>query len=119
MASVAEPHSSIATGATVGLGTALLGAQVDALVIGLIAAIFVSIWMESIDDKFKAGSAALLSSMLAGYGSPAAAALAISYLPALSGSGDALRLLCAVVIGAAAPTVIPAAAKWAKGRAGQ
>lgn len=114
-----EPHTSIATGAVVGLGTAILGAQVDALVIGLASAIFISIWMEAIDDKIKAGSAALLSAMLAGYGSPKAATFAAATWPALGGTDDTLRLLMAVLIGAAAPTVIPLAARWLKGRAGQ
>lgn len=116
---MAEPQTSMATGAVVGLGTALLGAQVDALAIGLVAAIFVSIWMETIDDKLKAGSAALLSSMLAGYGSPKAAAWSSATIPGIGADDDALRLLCAVLIGAMAPTVIPIAAQWLKGRAGQ
>ena len=113
---MSEPHASIATGAAVGLGTALLGAQVDALALGLIAAIFISIWMETIDDKIKAGSAALLSSMMAGYGSPKAAAWASATVPAIGGNDDTLRLLMAVLIGAAAPTIIPLASKWIKGR---
>ncbi|MBI3096327.1 MAG: hypothetical protein HYY97_15775 [Rhodocyclales bacterium] len=114
---MAEPHTSIVIGAGVGLGTALLGAQVDALALGLVAAIFVSIWMETIDDKIKAGSAALLSAMLAGYGSPFAAAWAASQVPSIAGNADALRLLMAVLIGAGAPTVIPVAARWLRGRA--
>ncbi|OHC66977.1 MAG: hypothetical protein A3H93_18105 [Rhodocyclales bacterium RIFCSPLOWO2_02_FULL_63_24] len=115
---MSEPQTS-AIGAVAGLGTALLGAQVDALVLGLMAAIMVSIWMEAIDDKLKAGSAALLSSLLAGYGSPKAAAFVAATVPAIGVADDTLRLLMAVCIGAAAPTVIPLAAKWAKGRAGQ
>lgn len=115
---MSEPQSSM-IGAGVGLGTALLGAQVDALALGLMAAIFVSIWMETIDDKLKAGSAALLSALLAGYGSPKAAAFAASTWPAIGAADDTLRLLMAVLIGALAPTVIPAAARWLKGRAGQ
>lgn len=113
-----EPQTT-AIGAAAGLITALLGAQVDAFVLGLMAAIFVSIWMETIDDKIKAGSAALLASMLAGYGSPKAAAFVAATAPAIGTTDDTLRLLMAVCIGAAAPTVIPLAAKWAKGRAGQ
>ena len=115
---MAEPQASM-IGAGVGLGTALLGAQVDALALGLMAAIFVSIWMETIDDKLKAGSAALLSAMLAGYGSPKAAAFVASTWPAVGPADTTLRLLMAVLIGAAAPTVIPIAAKWLRGRAGQ
>lgn len=115
---MAEPQISM-IGAGVGLGTALLGAQVDALALGLVAAVFISFWLETIDDKIKAASAVLLSAMLAGYGSPFAAKLAVAQAPALAGDANALRLLMAVLIGALAPTVIPIAAKYLRGRAGQ
>lgn len=115
---MSEPQASM-IGAGVGLGTALLGAQVDALALGLMAAIFISIWMETIDDKLKAGSAALLSALLAGYGSPKAAAFASATWPVIGAADDTLRLLMAVLIGAGAPTLIPIATKWLKGRAGQ
>jgi len=38
-------------------------------------------------------------------------------VPSLAGNADALRLLMAVLIGAGAPTVIPVAARWLRGRA--
>jgi hypothetical protein len=51
---MADPHSPI-TGALTGAGissvTVVLGAQVDALVVGLVAAVFVSTWLESIDSR--------------------------------------------------------------------
>ena len=69
---MAEPHIT-ATGAAVGLAAAppliVLGAQVDALVIGLAAAILVTFWMETIDSKLKSGAAMVFSALLAGYGS--------------------------------------------------
>ncbi len=105
-----EPHST-AAGAAIGAATSapliLFGAHVDALVLGLAAAISVVIWLESIDNKLKAASAVVFSALLAGFGSPAAADLAISKLPALSGTGDSLRLLMAFAIGGAAPYVVP------------
>ena len=59
---MADPSSSIATGVMTGAGISLgggmlMGAQVDALMAGLLAAIFVSIWLQSIDSRAKAASA--------------------------------------------------------------
>jgi hypothetical protein len=84
----------------------MLGAQVDALAVGLIAAILASIWLETIDNKIKAASAVLLSSLLAGYGSPVAAQWVISSVDGISGS-DSLRLLLAAVIGLSCPRLVP------------
>ena len=75
--------------------------------------------METIDDKLKAGSAALLSALLAGYGSPKLAAWVAHTVPAVGANDDTLRLLMAVLIGAAAPSLVPIAMRWIKGRAGQ
>lgn len=110
---MAEPHASIAVGALAGAGISLsggllLGAQIDALVAGLLAALFVSVWLESIDDRIKAGAAVLFSSMLAGYGSPALSDLAASSLPGMAGGAPGLRMLVALVIGSLAPVLFPA-----------
>lgn len=106
-----EPQASVVAGAAAGsipaVSLVLLGAQVDALIVGLIAAIFVSIWLQSIDDKLKSGSAVLLSAMLAGYGSPAAATWVVAQVPTVASVADTVRLLLALVIGATAPFLIP------------
>lgn len=109
---MAEPHASIAVGALAGAGISisgglLLGAQIDALVAGLLAALFVSVWLESIDNRVKAGSAVLFSSMLAGYGSPALSDLAASSLPGMVSGAPGLRMLVALIIGALAPVLFP------------
>lgn len=111
---MAEPHIT-ASGAAVAIAAAppliVMGAQVDALVIGLAAAILVTLMMETIDSKLKSGAAMLFAALLAGYGSPVGAEVAIGLLaphvPAASIDGGALRLLLAVAIGAGAPYLVP------------
>jgi len=109
---MAEPHSTVATGLLQGAAassvTVLMGAQVDALIAGLVAAILVSIWLDTIDNKTKAAAAVILSAMLAGYGSPVAAQWVSATVTGIA-STDSLRLLLALMIGAAAPTVVPIA----------
>lgn len=106
-----EPHSTVLGGALVGAGassvTMFMGAQVDALVLGLVAATFVSIWMETIDNRIKAAAAVMFAAMLAGYGSPVAAEWVASTAPKLSANTEALRLLLAVLIGAVTPSMVP------------
>lgn len=112
---MAEPHSTVVAGALIGAGVSipsvLLGAQVDALVAGLVAAFLVSIWMEPIDTRAKAASAVLLSSLLAGYGSPVAAQWLTANMDGVAYT-DGLRLLTAVLIGVAMPFAIPLAVRF-------
>lgn len=118
---MAEPHSTL-TGALAGASVSpvmlILGAQVDALVVGLAAAVFVSIWLGTIDSRAKAASAVLLSAMLAAYGSPVAANWLASTVPAAAGAADSLRLLAALVIGAAAPSIVPLALRALRNKIG-
>lgn len=120
---MADPHApitGIAAGAAISPAALVLGAQVDALIIGLVAAVFVSVWLESIDSRVKSAAAVLFSAMLAGYGSPVAADIIAANLP--SASADSLRLLLALVIGGGAPGLVPVmralAIKWAGNKVG-
>jgi hypothetical protein len=64
-----EPNSTtigILAGTGIGLTGTVMGAQVDALLMGMIAAVFVSIWLPSINDRLRAASAVGISSLLAG-----------------------------------------------------
>ena len=111
-----EPHSTtigIAVGAGIGLTGTVMGAQVDALIIGLVAAILISFWLPTIDDRKKAAASVAMSSLLAGYGSPVAAAWLEADQASFS-SGSPLRLLLALAIGAATPTLVPVILVWAK-----
>jgi uncharacterized membrane protein len=97
----------------------LLGAQIDALVAGLLAALFVSVWLESIDNRLKAGSAVLFSSLLAGYGSPVLADLAAAHVAGMAGASSGLRMLGALSIGALAPALFPVAVRRLKQLVGE
>ena len=106
-----EPHTvsvvtaGAASGGAVGLSWVLLGAQADALVVGMLAATFVSAWLPQINDFFRSAAAVLLSALLAGYGSPHVAAWLAGNIP--NGQADSVRMLSAVLIGAIAPRVFP------------
>ena len=107
---MAEPHSSAigsATGAIAALPAMFLGAHVDALILGLMASIFISIWLPSVNDRPKAFAAVCLSSLLAGYGAPLAAAYAATQLPSVAVQADQARLLLAVLIGIVSPGLVP------------
>lgn len=108
---MAEPHASTIgalAGAGLGLtGGMMMGAYIDALIVGLLAALFVSVWLESIDNRIKAACAVLFSSLLAGYGSPVLAGWAAANVDGLAGSASGMRLLGALLIGALAPVLVP------------
>lgn len=113
-----EPHSTTAgviVGAGIGLTGTVMGAQLDALLLGMIAAILMSFWLPAIDNRLRAGAAVAMSSLFAGYGSPIAAA----QLSAQLGGADTspLRLLMALVIGALGPTLVPLLVRRAAGLA--
>lgn len=98
--------AGILYGAGIGLTGTVLGAQADALLLGLASAIIVSIWLPSIDDRFKAAAAVAFATLLAGYGAPVASVWLAANVTGIEAT-ETLRLLSAVVIGGAAPPVIP------------
>lgn len=107
-----EPHSTTAgiiIGGSIGITGSLFGAEIDALLLGMFSAIFVSIWLPAVNDRVKAAAAVAMSSLMAGYGSPIAVAWVSSDQAALAATGSPLRLLMAIAIGAACPTVVPVA----------
>lgn len=110
-----EPNTTVGilVGSGIGLTGTLLGAQIDALLLGLIAAVFVSIWLPAINDRLRAASAVAVSSLLAGYGSPVLASWLAAGQPGLA-AGQDLRLLLAFVIGAVCPALMPAAIERAR-----
>lgn len=111
---MADPHSTlvgIVTGAGASSVSLLLGAQIDVLAIGLMAAIFMSIWLDTIDNRIKAAAAVLFSALLAGYASPIAAGwLVQNYLTVVK--MEDIRLLLALLIGGLAPTLVPLSVKF-------
>lgn len=110
---MAEPTSSAVAGAVAAAPAALfstfLGADVNAVIVGLIAAVFFTIVSAKLDDKVKAGASVLLSSLLAGYGAPVAAVAAQAHFPEIGAAGaEPIRMLLAVLIGVAGPTALSA-----------
>lgn len=95
------------TGAAMCLPTIWLGVHVDALVVGLMAAVCVSMWLEVIDSRIKAAFAVLFAALLAGYGSPVAVDVLASTVPSAAHHADELRMLMALLIGGATPSLWP------------
>lgn len=107
-----EPTSTAAgaaTGALTVLPVAMLGAQTDALGLGLFAAMLVTLWLGSIDTRRKAFAAVGLSGLLAGYFSPHAAVYAATKFTSLSADPSSLRMPMALLIAIAAPFLVPLA----------
>lgn len=106
---MAEPHA-VAVGAITGAAASapmfFLGADVYALVIGLIAAVLVSLWLPAVDTLAKSFASVVLTALIAAYGTR----VAVSYLSITSanlGSADDLRLPVALALGVVCPTVVP------------
>ena len=111
-----EPNATAAgiiIGAGIGLTGTIMGAQVDALMIGLISAILISFWLPTIDDRKKAAASVALSALLAGYGAPVAAGWLSGTQPELA-AGSPLRLLVALGLGALCPSLVPVVIGWAR-----
>lgn len=119
-----EPTSSVAVGAaaaSVAVGTvagvsAVLGAQVDALLIGLGAAVASIYWIREINTHWQAFFASLFASGLSGYGSPVLASWVMANVQNLGGV-DGVRKLLALVIGGITPFVWPILMRRAQKRA--
>ena len=106
-----EPTST-AAGAAIGalgaLPVLLLGAQTDALLVGLFAAMLVTAQIRTIDSVRIAAATAFFASLSAGYGSPLLVALGVAALPSAARvDPSSLRLLAAFAIGALMPTLWP------------
>lgn len=113
---MSDPHTlagGAAGGAISSVALLLPGVHIDALVLAGAAALFVSLWLTTIDKFHKALAAVLFSALLGAYGSPVAAEWVMSTLPSVGSNHEAMRLLLALVIGSLAPFVVPASIKWA------
>lgn len=116
-----EPSSTAAgiiVGAGIGLTGTVIGAQVDALLIGLAAAILISFWLPTINSRRRAAASVALSALFAGYGAPVAVGWLITSTEAASkidmADGDPLRLFVALALGTVCPTIVPLLIGWAR-----
>lgn len=112
-----EVVSGIKLGVATRASLLAFGAPWDALAVSLGAATFVSFWLPSIDSKPRALFAVLFAGLAGTYSSPVLAELFISKVAAVD--FDAIRLLMALAVAAAAPTLVPvllrrAVKKWEK-----
>lgn len=106
-----EPTST-AAGAAIGalgaLPVLVMGAQTDALLLGMAAAMLATAQIKTIDSVRVAAAAAFFSALSAGYGSPVAATIGASMLSSVVRIDAAsLRLPAALAIGALMPTLWP------------
>lgn len=92
--------------------------QVDAMLFGLMAASFVTFWLSTVDDPWKAASAVLFSALLAGPGAPVAAAYLVAKFPMLEVAATPLRLLMAVMIGGSVTWLLPVIIKAVRKKIG-
>lgn len=87
------------------------GAPWEAVVVGLLSAILVSFWLDKIDSPPKAAAAMLFAGLLAGVLAPLSVEYLIDKQYIRTLEPQRWVWLMAVLIGAAAPKVIPPALK--------
>lgn len=111
---VSSSIGAAAGGATSLSAGLILGMNPDALIIGAIAAIVVSILADKIDNRPKAFAAVILSSITAALSAPAVAAYAAENYPQFvtTTPPQAIQLLCSLLVGACGPLGIPFAIQW-------
>lgn len=83
------------------------GLNTDAMIVGLMSAVFITFWLDTIDNLPKAASAALFSGLLSGIASPLITTYVISNDPLFKNSGESLSLLAAAIIGGSVTWGLP------------
>lgn len=105
-------------GVVVGAGGVVVGMHVDALVLGIIAALCVTTWLGSFDSRLKVAAAALFSGLLAAYSSPVAADYVAANYASVAHDPAALRIPMALVIGGIVPLLFPVLIRVLGGKLG-
>ena len=98
------------------------GLDFDAMIVGLMAASFITFWLDTVDNVPKAASAILFSALLSGFAPSVIAAYLIGKFPDLAQTSSALTLFMAVLVGGSVTWGIPlliifARNKWGKSNA--
>jgi len=115
---MAEPHLTLAvTGsaaAALSISPMLIyfGVEPDVLVAGLVGSVLVMSWMRTINTFGRACSAGMFSALLAAYGSPSLTILIASKFSGITPDTQGLRMVVALMIGAAAPYLVPLIIKY-------
>lgn len=101
-----------ATGAGIALpvaaSTLMAGADPLGLLLGMIAATLVTFLLGSVDNRWKAIAGILFAAMLSGFATPAVAAGILHRWPDWKPVMDLAHPLMSIIIGGAAPTIVPA-----------
>lgn len=90
----------------------------DAMIVGLMAATFVTFWLHSVDSIQKAFSAIFFSALLSAFGAPVASVYLLATFPSLQLASDALPSLAAVIIGGSVTWGLPLFIGFLKNRYG-
>ena len=100
------------TGAGIALpiaaSTLMAGADPLGLVLGLMSATMITFLLGSINNRWKAVAGILFAAMLSGFATPAVAAAILHQWPTWRPVMDLAHPLVSILIGGAAPTIIPA-----------
>jgi predicted membrane-bound spermidine synthase len=90
----------------------------DAMIVGLMAASFVTFWLQTVDSIPKAASAVFFSALLSSFGGPVAAVYLIAKFPTLKDASETLPLLAAVIIGSTVTWGFPLLINFMKNKYG-
>ena len=92
----------------VAVSTLMAGADPLGLLLGLIAATLVTFLVGGINNRWKAIAGILFAAMLSGFAAPVVAAGILHQWPDWKPVMDLAHPLVSIIIGGAAPTIIPA-----------
>lgn len=110
-----------ATGAGIALpvaaSTLMAGADPLGLLLGLVSATMITFLLGSVDNRWKAIAGILFAAMLSGFAAPVVAAGILHQWPEWKSVMDLAHPLVSILIGGAAPTIIPAFLKGLARRA--
>jgi hypothetical protein len=90
----------------------------DAMIAGLMSAICITFWLQTVDSLPKAASSVFFSALLSSYGGPVASVYLVGTFPTLAPSADTLPVLAAVIIGCTVPWGLPVFINFIKNKYG-
>lgn len=94
------------------------GLNLDAMIVGLMSATFITFWLNTVDNIPKAASAILFSGLLSGIAPSVVAAYVLGKYPGLEQAGNAVPLLAAVLIGGSVTWGLPLLINFLKNKWG-
>jgi len=95
------------------------GLDLDAMIVGLMAASFSTFWLDTVNNIPKAAAAILFSAMLAGVAAPVVTVYVTGEFPGLVNAGNALPLLVGALIGSTVTWGFPLVINYCRNKWGQ